>query len=132
MGSDHPELTISLVEQAFDKLASGADLVLGPSDDGGYYLIAMNRESLNRMIFDGVPWSSDRVLSATLKNATSLDLGVELLPEIGDVDTPADLNRLVGRLKRQPNLAGERTRGVLSSLGLLADTDFRGESHESS
>ena len=132
VGSDHPELTASLVEEAFDKLARGTDLVLGPSADGGYYLIGFRRDSIDPTVLSDIPWSSDRVLSATITAARARGLLIELLPEVGDVDTPADLESLVRRLGQDPERVGRRTRAVLETLNLLASPRGRGDNHESS
>ncbi|NJL28917.1 MAG: DUF2064 domain-containing protein, partial [Thermoanaerobaculia bacterium] len=66
MGSDHPELDAARVEEAFARLATGADVVLGPSEDGGYYLIALAPGAVVPELFTGVPWSTSGVLEATL------------------------------------------------------------------
>jgi len=66
----------------------GADLVLGPATDGGYYLIGM-REPVPEL-FQGIPWSTPQVLKATLDRARELGLRVELLSPLMDVDTIED------------------------------------------
>ena len=119
IGSDHPEIPLSHVHQAFDKLATGADAVLGPADDGGYYLIALDRAVLTREIFLDIPWSSSSVLETTLERCRQLNLDVELLPVGSDVDTPADLRRLSSNLRRYPHLVCPRTRELLRSWGRL-------------
>ena len=119
IGSDHPEIPLSLVHQAFDKLASGTDVVLGPADDGGYYLIGLDRRVLTPEIFRNIPWSSSGVLEATLERCRELDLDVELLPVGYDVDTPSDLVRLSTSLEMNPDLECPRTREVLRAWGRL-------------
>ena len=79
------------MEQALDALAH-SDLVLGPTEDGGYCLVAMN--SPQARIFEGIPWSSPRVLTATL--AVAEGLSVELLETLWDVDDATDLARWRG------------------------------------
>lgn len=98
VGSDHPDLPLANVEEAFGRLAAGADVVLGPAEDGGYYLIAVRAEALREELFGGVEWSTSRVLQATLANCRRLGLGFELLSEAPDVDTPDDLERLAATL----------------------------------
>ena len=66
-------------------------MVVGPSEDGGYYLVGMTR--LHRQLFLGIPWSSDRVMEETLKMAGRAGITVSLLPMWRDVDTAADLER---------------------------------------
>lgn len=100
IGSDHPELPLSHIESGFDKLAEGAEVVLGPTADGGYYLVGATKQALNREIFAGIDWSTDRVLRSTLDRCRDLGLSVELLPTGADVDTPDDLTRLASRLAK--------------------------------
>lgn len=119
IGSDHPEIPLSLVHQAFDKLAMGTDAVLGPADDGGYYLIALNSSVLTREIFLDIPWSSSSVLETTLERCRQLSLHVELLPVGNDVDTPTDLARLSATLRQDPGLDCPRTRQLLRAWGRL-------------
>ena len=90
VGSDVPPLTAQYVDAALDALA-GADLVLGPVDDGGYGLIAMNEP--HAALFDGIPWSTPRVLTETLAVAQRLSLEVTLLESLWDVDEARDLER---------------------------------------
>ena len=119
IGSDHPEIPLSLVHQAFDKLATGTDMVVGPADDGGYYLIALDRAVLTREIFLDIPWSSSSVLETTLERCRRLNLNVELLPVGNDVDTPSDLVRLGSSLRKNPDFECPRTRALLRSWDRL-------------
>jgi uncharacterized protein len=97
VGSDLPTLSIELIHQAFAALERGAKVVLGPAEDGGYYLIALRAEAVARRLFEDIAWSTDRVLPATLERCQELGLQVELLPMAADVDTPDDLRRLASR-----------------------------------
>jgi rSAM/selenodomain-associated transferase 1 len=90
IGSDMPQLRVEVVEEAFERLAT-TDLVLGPAEDGGYYLIAL-REAHD--VFHGVAWSSAAVLDETLRRADALGLSVGLLERGFDVDEPEDIERL--------------------------------------
>ena len=119
VGSDHPELPLSIVHQAFDKLVDGSDLVLGPAEDGGYYLVGARRQALQPQIFDDVPWSTAAVLETTLERCRSLELKVDLLPTGADVDTPDDLSRLIVRLAQRPELDCPSTRRLLETWGRL-------------
>jgi rSAM/selenodomain-associated transferase 1 len=119
IGSDHPEIPLSLVHRAFDKLGGGADIALGPADDGGYYLIALRRDALRPEIFQGIPWSSSAVLEVTLDRCRELELKIALLPTGSDVDTPADLDRLCKRLREDATLDCPRTRRLLRSWSRL-------------
>ena len=115
-GSDHPELTARRVEEAFDRLAGGADVVLGPARDGGYYLIGLRAAAIERRLFAGVPWSSAGVLAATLERCRRAGRRVALLPEEADVDRPEDLSRLAGALAEAPARC-PRTRRLLAAWG---------------
>jgi uncharacterized protein len=93
MDSDSPTLPMAYVAGAAATLAADeADVVVGPSDDGGYYLIGLRAPRPE--LFADVPWSTADVLAVTLGRARDLGLRVRLLPAWFDVDTEADLRRL--------------------------------------
>jgi len=93
MDSDSPTLPMGYVADATRALTAGeADVVVGPSDDGGYYLIGLR--AFRPELFARVPWSTADVLGVTLARAKDLGLRVRLLPSWFDVDTEADLRRL--------------------------------------
>jgi rSAM/selenodomain-associated transferase 1 len=98
LGSDHPTLPVEVVHRAFEGLEQGADVVLGPAEDGGYYLIALRAGAVSRRLFAEIEWSTARVLAATLDRCRELKLAVEMLPPASDVDTPEDLSRLAARM----------------------------------
>lgn len=114
LGSDHPTLPVEVVHRAFDTLERGAEVVLGPAEDGGYYLIALRAGAVVRRLFEGIAWSTGRVLSETLDRCRELGLRTELLPEASDVDTPEDLRRLAARMAGN-DLGCPRTRGLLDA-----------------
>jgi uncharacterized protein len=118
LGSDHPTLPVARIEEAFARVERGADVVLGPADDGGYYLIALQRSALFPRLFADIEWSTERVLAATLERAGELNLRVELLESGSDVDTPADLARLAESM-RDGDLGCPRTRALLVEWGML-------------
>ena len=97
VGGDSPLTTVAYIEDAFTALRTH-DLVLGPTEDGGYVLIGMNRPE--PLLFDNLPWSTENVLKETLNVASSLDLGVECLDLVWDVDTHADYIRWV-KMKKE-------------------------------
>ena len=118
IGTDHPTLPLPFVELAFSELARPLSTVLGPSDDGGYYLLGMNE--LYGELFDGMTYSHDGVFDATLRRAEATPASVTVLPPWYDVDTPAALERLAADLAaRDPGLEGDprRTREMLGVLG---------------
>lgn len=91
--SDSPTLPMGYVTEAAKILAQGQDdVVLGPCEDGGYYLIGLRAPQ--PQLFEGIPWSTDVVLAETLERAQSRGLSVHLLPTWFDIDTEADLSRL--------------------------------------
>jgi rSAM/selenodomain-associated transferase 1 len=96
MGTDSPDLPLRYVEDAFRTLEEGAaDVVFGPTTDGGYYLVAMGR--LYPELFRAIPWSSGQVLAESLVRADADSLVVALLPEWEDMDTIAELRRFILR-----------------------------------
>jgi hypothetical protein len=102
--ADTPTLPTRTLQRAVDLAASGeADVVLGPAEDGGYYLIGVR--ALHRGLFTGIPWSSPGVLAATLARARAARLRSVCLPAWFDVDTPGDLARLRAALARRPAAA---------------------------
>lgn len=89
LGSDTLDLTPDLVREAFDALESH-DVALGPARDGGYYLIALRREQ--PALFDGVSWSTPRLLPQTLSRIAAAWLSCRLLPVLDDLDDETQLN----------------------------------------
>jgi rSAM/selenodomain-associated transferase 1 len=94
-GADSPSLPAEFIEQAFAKLEH-ADVVLGPATDGGYYLVGLGRRL--PPIFDGIPWSSERVLAETVARLACQSWQLALLPPWYDVDTLNDWHVLQGHL----------------------------------
>lgn len=93
IGADSPTLPTSFIERACEALAGGeADVTLGPTVDGGYYLVALSGASRN--LFHNVAWSTSLAYRQTADNAVSLGLRLLELPQWYDVDTPSDLLRL--------------------------------------
>ncbi len=93
IGADVPLLNAAYIESALDQLASGHDVVIGPTEDGGYCLIGMNEP--REYLFENIPWGSDRVLEQTLSRAQDLGVNVTLLAALWDVDTVVDYQRWV-------------------------------------
>lgn len=118
VGSDHPDLPLSRLHEAFVRLVAGVDVVLGPAEDGGYYLIALSQQGLRGEMFSGIPWSTEGVLEATLDRCRRLGLSVSLLPRAADVDTPADLERLAASLAARPADC-PRTQRLLAAWGRM-------------
>ena len=111
VGSDSPTLPADHLRAAVRTLqAGGADGVIGPSEDGGYYLIGLRAACPE--LFAGVPWSTDRVLATTLQKARRVGQTLRSLPAWYDVDTPDDLRRLAAEL-RHTRVRATRTRALL-------------------
>ena len=120
VGTDVPSLPLSHYRQAFDALAAH-DLVLGPAQDGGYYLIALTRPVAE--LFHDIPWSGPQVLAATRDRAAKMGLRSLLLPTWRDLDTIDDLRALI---QESANETGQhhkggnfsmRTAGALALIG---------------
>ncbi len=96
LDSDTPNLPTVLIREGLSRL-NDVDVVVGPCEDGGYYLIGMR--SWVPELFRGIPWSTSGVADLTIKKAQSLDLSVSLLDRWYDVDTVIDLERLKNDLQ---------------------------------
>ncbi|MFA0963093.1 TIGR04282 family arsenosugar biosynthesis glycosyltransferase [Roseivirga sp. BDSF3-8] len=88
IGSDCPELDSSTIRKAYEMLDK-YDVVLGPSEDGGYYLLAM--KSLHEWLFQNKEWSTESVLQDTLEDLRTTGRTVGLLQTMNDIDTEEDL-----------------------------------------
>ncbi|MCP4452563.1 MAG: DUF2064 domain-containing protein, partial [Planctomycetes bacterium] len=88
VGTDCPELTVEIIERAFQAVEQ-YDVVIGPVHDGGYYLVGMTH--LFPQLFTGIPWGTETVLQMTLDTIKSTGVSWTLLEKLGDVDTPEDL-----------------------------------------
>jgi rSAM/selenodomain-associated transferase 2/rSAM/selenodomain-associated transferase 1 len=88
IGSDSPGLTPELLVAAFEKLGSSS-VVLGPADDGGYYLIGLGRPVPE--LFRSITWGTGRVLGESIEILARLRITPALLAALGDIDRPEDL-----------------------------------------
>ncbi len=118
LGADCPELDAARLKRAFEALA-GADLVLGPTRDGGYYLIGLTH--LEVRLFEDVAWSTARVLEQTRDRAASAGLRVSMLEPLEDLDTAADLVRFIERACGSMESA-PHARRALEAMALLPPT----------
>jgi hypothetical protein len=83
--SDTPDLPTEFLLRCARELAGGRDrMVIGPADDGGYYLLGLTRS--HRRLFDDIEWSTPRVLGQTLERAGEVGLEVVILPSWSDID----------------------------------------------
>ena len=88
IGTDAPGVDAALVRSAFAALES-ADCVIGPAEDGGYYLIGLRQN--HPTLFQDIEWSTPRVFEQTLAHASSAGLSIETLETLVDVDVLEDL-----------------------------------------
>lgn len=102
IGSDSPLLPANYIKKAFQELER-KDVVLGPADDGGYYLVGLKKPCLG--LFKGIKWSSAQVLKSTIKNIKSREKSFSFLDRFYDVDICASLSRLRQDLRKQKNTA---------------------------
>ena len=98
VGSDIPELPLEVIEEAFHSLQK-KDAVIGPSLDGGYYLIGFKDKTFSSKIFKGIPWSKERVFEETMKILEREGLTVHTLKPLRDIDTIEDLRNLSKDIK---------------------------------
>jgi rSAM/selenodomain-associated transferase 1 len=95
VGADLPTLPPAYVADALRRLSEQPrGIVLGPSEDGGYYLIGMTE--MHGELFQGISWGSREVLSRTIEAAAAIGTPVDLFPAWHDIDVPSDLRRLLG------------------------------------
>lgn len=106
VGSDLPSLPPQHVSDAVAALMSPADVVLGPTEDGGYYLVGVSQGragvACEALFGEGVPWGTPDVLAVTLVRLRAAGLLVELAPPWFDVDEPGDLARVAEDAEAAP------------------------------
>ncbi len=93
MVTDCPDIEPDFIMGAIVTLDHG-DAVIGPCEDGGYYLLGMKKETLDPHIFDGVEWGTDSVLGSIRSNSEKLGITLFEMPLWYDIDTVKDLQRL--------------------------------------
>lgn len=103
IGADCPSISRSHIQQSFDALLT-TELVLGPAQDGGYYLIGLNRQQVcasqkpteslalrGRSLFQSIDWSTSQVLQQTQSKAKQMNLSIAYLETLSDIDRPQDM-----------------------------------------
>lgn len=116
VGSDLPALPLEILREAFTRLAAAEHrVVIGPSRDGGYYLIGMNQPTPE--IFDNMTWSHDRVLADTTARLDGLGVFYNMLPSWFDLDVAEDFQRLAALAETDSRSALSRTLACLETLG---------------
>ncbi|MEP2027045.1 MAG: TIGR04282 family arsenosugar biosynthesis glycosyltransferase [Reichenbachiella sp.] len=91
IGTDCAQLTGEFITDAFAQLNSH-DVVLGPANDGGYYLLGMKQ--FEASLFEGIDWSTEKVLNQTVGAINALNKSYALLPQLIDVDTIEDWEKV--------------------------------------
>ena len=115
IGSDVPSLPTSVLEQALSSFQDRrVDGILGPSEDGGYYLIGLRKPS--PALFRGIAWSTPKVFRQTMTRARAQRLRIRIMPRWWDVDTPGDLQRLRRWLASRPRADLTHTRRFFEKL----------------
>jgi rSAM/selenodomain-associated transferase 1 len=107
VGSDVPLLTADHIREAAELLSDGR-VVIGPADDGGYYLIGMT--TAHAGVFEEIEWGTESVLTDTLRAADRAGVAVHLIRSAYDIDTIDDLLRIERDLKWAPSVACEDLR----------------------
>ncbi len=100
IGSDTPDLPATYIDKAFQML-NKYEMMLGPSADGGYYLIALRKDTIDYEIFSDVSWGTSLVFGQTLERAEKAGSACGLLPVLNDIDLIDDLRRFYKCYKRE-------------------------------
>ena len=125
VGTDCVDLDPGIFEEVTKQLDSDVDVVFGPTEDGGYYLLAM--KSLQPCLFREIPWSASMTLDASLAAAASANLKTHLLPSRIDVDTASDWAQVSARVSDRKCVFFDRDGVVNQSPGagyVLKADDF--------
>lgn len=118
IGTDAPDIQARHLQEAFQELET-SDVVLGPADDGGYYLIGMNQ--LHRNLFAEISWSTEHVFSQTLNRISASRVRYQSLQCLSDVDYPEDVLCMKGRSDFY-ELSEECWRSVAGRLSVIIPT----------
>ena len=140
-GTDIPDLSLDTFTLAFLHLQS-FDVVIGPSEDDGYYLIGMHRKAMFegnkdvvRKLFKSIHWSTSLVYRDQVSTAYKLELSVspyKCLPVLIDIDTKQDAELWIERVQRSPNIQENASSSSSSSSGASAAAGDRGETSSTS
>lgn len=114
IGSDLPSLPPAHIAHAFARLDDGADVVLGPAEDGGYYLIATTAP--HPALFAGITWSTAAVYAQTVAKVKASGLSLATIPPWYDIDGMADLRRCMDDLAANPDHPATATRAFLATI----------------
>jgi glycosyltransferase A (GT-A) superfamily protein (DUF2064 family) len=121
IGSDSPDLPGDFLRNAIVELQTH-DMVLGPSSDGGYYLIGFRDDTFLPSVFDGISWSSSTVFQQTMEKVKNAGCSLSLLPAWSDVDIISDLKNLLRR-NRNTAFKSSHTISYLRRNKIMEDGD---------
>lgn len=121
IGSDSPDLPSKYIEQAFISLQT-RDAVLGPTVDGGYYLIGFHTNTFTPSVFEDIPWGNQMVFQETVMKIKQAHRSLGLLPIWSDVDTITDLTNLVERA-RNTSFKSSQTMTYLRKHNIRLEND---------
>jgi rSAM/selenodomain-associated transferase 1 len=121
VGSDSPDLPGDFLKNAIVELQTH-DMVLGPSSDGGYYLIGFRNDTFLPSVFDKISWSSSSVFQETLSKVKNAGRSLSLLPAWSDVDIISDLKNLVRR-NHNTSFKSSHTMSYLRRNKIIEDED---------
>jgi len=117
IGTDHPTLPPAFVRQGLEALAPTPAISIGPSEDGGFYLLGMT--AVYPQLFEGMTYSHDQVFTDTLARIGTTDARLTVLPRWYDVDTPQALRRMIDDLA-DGSADAPNTRRIVDQLDLSA------------
>jgi rSAM/selenodomain-associated transferase 1 len=120
VGSDHPALARAALAELFEAIRRGEDAAVIPARDGGYCAIALSERADPDAVFDGIPWSSDATLEATLDRMRRRGLSAVVLDPSYDVDRPEDIGFLRDDLAGRDPTADDYPRATAAALAELA------------
>ncbi|MFH1282679.1 MAG: TIGR04282 family arsenosugar biosynthesis glycosyltransferase [bacterium] len=106
IGSDSPDISENLIKRSLKSLRKN-NAVIGPSYDGGYYLLGFRKGDFNPKIFDKVRWSSSQVFDQTVNTLRKNKSSFNILPNLRDIDTYSDLNSFY---KKAAKVRGKESR----------------------
>jgi rSAM/selenodomain-associated transferase 1 len=114
IGSDIPDLPSEILISAFS-LLNKYDVVLGPSEDGGYYLIGFTNTGFSPQIFHNISWNTNLVFEQTINIVKEQEGQVHLLPTWNDIDTISDLKKMYNKHKTSEFSHSETMKYILKN-----------------
>ncbi|PEN15025.1 hypothetical protein CRI94_01690 [Longibacter salinarum] len=129
IGTDHPTLPSAFIDEAFGAIREKKSICLGPSADGGYYLLGMN--GFYPSVFEDMTYSHAHVFKNTLRRAAETEAETTILPEFYDVDTSNSLRHMLVDL-RDTSVSAPNTRAATDELQLYDRFDVNRQKQEAS